>query len=115
MSGIDWGVVVSLVALIIAVVGAVIARDRQLTNMIHTNHTENTDAIKAGDDSLHERINRTRDEMSNGYVRRIDMDGHLGRIEKTVENIRKDMKDERHDTNLRLDAVLQAIANNNKA
>lgn len=106
---IEIPVLLGFAGILITLIGAVWARDRALTNMIHTNHEENTKAIKAGDDVLHERINRTRDEMNNGYVRRADLDGHLQRIEKNLESLKADMKDERRETNTRLDVLLAAI------
>ena len=94
------------------VIGGVIARDRQITNIIHKNHEEIIAAISDGDDKLHERINRTRDDMSNMYVKRADLDGHLQRIENSVASMRQEMREERRDTNSRLDAVLSAISGN---
>jgi len=111
MVELDWQVIIGFLGLIVVIVGGVIARDRAITNMIHTNHDENTKAIKDGDDALHERVNRTREEVSNGYVRRSDLDGHLGRIEARVAELRQDMKDERRETNARLDVILAAVNN----
>lgn len=116
MLDIDWGVVVSFIGLMVVVIGAVIARDRQITNMIHKNHIENTDAVtdaaklaSDGDKELHSRINRLREHADNEFVRRADLDGHLHRIEKGVAEIRTEMRDERRETNNRLDAVLTAL------
>lgn len=106
---VDWSIVIGFAGILIAVIGAVIARDRALTNMIHSNHETAVKESSDGDDRLHERINRTRDEMHNQFVRRVDLDGHLLRIENQVSDLRQDMKDERRETNQRLDAVLAAI------
>ncbi len=73
-----------------AVVGGIIIRDRQVMG-----------AIKAGDDQLHERVNRTRDE----YVRRDDLDQHIRRIEKSVEEMRVEMREHRR-ADEKLDATL---------
>ena len=120
MLDIDWGVVVSFTGLAVVVTGAVIARDRQITNMIHKNHIENTDAVADaaklaadGDKELHSRVNRLREHTDKEFVRRTDLDGHLQRIEKGVAEIRTEMRDERHETNNRLDAVLTAISKSN--
>lgn len=109
---VDWPIIIGFGGLLVTIIGGVIARDRAITNMIHTNHEENTKAIKDGDDVLHERINRTRDDLSNGYVRRADLDGHLGRIETRIGEMRQDMKDERRETNARLDVILAAVTTN---
>jgi len=112
---VDWAVMIGFGTLLVTIVGGVIARDRAITNMIHTNHDENTKAIKDGDDVLHERINRTRDDLSNHYVKRTDLDGLIQRIEKSVTEMRQEMREERRDTNQRLDAVLSAISNGTKS
>lgn len=116
MVSIDWGVIVSFLGLIVVVVGAVIARDRQITNMIHKKHNENTDAIVDAaklasdeDKELHGRITRLREHSDNEFVRRADLDGHLQRIEKGVGELRTEMRADRAETNTRLDAVLTAI------
>lgn len=107
---VEWSVVIGFAGIIIAIVGAVIARDRAITNMIHRNHEAALKESNDGDDKLHERINRTRDEMHDQFVRRTDLDGHLQRIEKGVTELRAEMQQERRETNARLDAVLQAVA-----
>lgn len=48
--------------------------------------------IKTGDDQLHERINRVRDDMANGYVRRVDLDSHMKRTDDTLKEMRDDQK-----------------------
>lgn len=107
---VEWSVVIGFAGILITVVGAVIARDRAITNMIHRNHDAALKESNDGDDKLHERINRTRDEMHDQFVRRTDLDGHLQRIEKGVTELRAEMQQERRETNARLDAVLQAVA-----
>ena len=109
----DWPTLIGLFGLVVVIAGAAIARDRQLTNMIHKNHEEGLTAINDGDDRLHTRVNELREHVSNGYVRRDDLDGHLQRIEKGVSEIRNEMREERRDTNNRLDAVLSAISQRN--
>lgn len=49
-------------------------------------------AIKEGDDALHERVNRLRDDVSKNYVRRDDLDGHLTRIGEQLKELRDDLK-----------------------
>lgn len=111
---VDWGVIAAFGGLIIAVVGGVIARDRQLTNMIHKSAEEQVKASQAGDDTLHQRINRARDEMHEHFVKRVDLDGHLQRIEARVNEMRSDMKEDRRETNARLDALLTAVQSNKR-
>jgi hypothetical protein len=63
------------------------------------------DAIRKGDDALHERVNDVRDQ----YVRRSDLDGHMARIDGSMHDLRSDMKEQHRDTQRRLDSVLAAL------
>jgi hypothetical protein len=80
----------------ITLVGGIIARDRSLMS-----------TIQKGDDALHERINRTRDD----YVRRVDLDGHLTRLDETMKDMRVDMKDHNSDVTGRIDKLILALSN----
>lgn len=75
------GVVIAVVGIAIAALRAVNAR---LDSVI--------EQIKAGDDQLHERVNRVRDDMANGYVRRVDLDSHMKRTDDTLKEMRDDQK-----------------------
>ncbi len=68
-------------------VGSYIARDRWLVKQIRDGDEDVKKAVKAGDDDLHSRINRTRDE----YVRRDDLMTHIERIESTMREMRMEM------------------------
>lgn len=81
---IGWGLTV------LAIVGGIILRDRQVMS-----------TIQDGDDKLHHRVNETRDQ----YVRRDDLASHIQRIEKTVDEMRVEMREQRH-ANERLDTTL---------
>ncbi|MDK4729348.1 hypothetical protein [Rhizobium phaseoli] len=72
--------------------------------------------IKAGDENLHHRINQTRDE----YVKRVDLDAHISRVESRMRDLReelradiKDIKDEQKGTNARLDSILAKLTERN--
>lgn len=47
-----------------------------------------TAAREAGDNTLHDRINRVRDE----YVRRVDHDGQLTRTDDAIKELRDEMR-----------------------
>lgn len=79
----------------VGMIGGILARDRQLTRLI-------TD----GDDKLHDRVNRVRDE----YVRRADLNGHIQRLDANIQNLAKDMHDTSQETTRRLDAILTAMS-----
>jgi hypothetical protein len=46
--------------------------------------TRITTRMEKGDDRLHERINRVRDE----FVRRDDLDGHMARVDRALTEMR---------------------------
>lgn len=110
---IEWGTLIAVLAvvipLIIALVGGAWARDRQFTTMQHQTHEELSSAMREATDNLHERINRTRDEMAEHYVRRVDLNEHLARVEKSIDGIQSEMRENARDTTGRLDAILTAV------
>lgn len=83
-----------LLGYFLTLVGAMWAYSRHVSQM-----------IKAGDDALHERVNRTRDE----YVRRSDYDAHSARIEGQIRDLRQDVKEGQKDINDRLDRIFTQI------
>ncbi|MDM8343799.1 hypothetical protein P8H26_00115 [Pseudochrobactrum sp. sp1633] len=68
-------------------------------------------SIKAGDDALHERINRTRDD----YVRRVDLDGHVNQLREGMKELKEETRDSARETNKRLDQVLAVLAQEKKS
>lgn len=50
-------------------------------------------SVKDGDDQLHERINRLRQDVSDNYVRRADLDSHMKRLDETLKELRDDQKE----------------------
>lgn len=84
-----------LLGYFLTLVGAMWAYSRHVAQM-----------IKSGDDALHERINRTRDE----YVRRSDFDAHSARVEAQIKDLRQDVKDGQKDINERLDRIFSQIS-----
>lgn len=75
---VDPGWIIAAAGAFAAIVGGLIARDRYVLRL-----------ITQGDDKLHERINRTRDE----YVRRDDLDHHVLRLDASVQSLSKDFKE----------------------
>ena len=63
------------------------------------------DRISKGDHALHTRINH----ISEEYVRRIDLDGHLGRVDTAIRDFKNEMREQHRDTQQRLDRVLTAV------
>lgn len=67
-------------------------------------------AIKDGDDQLHERVNRVRDD----YVRRVDLDGHVSQLREGMKELKDETRDSAKETNKRLDQVLAVLAQDKK-
>ncbi|MCC4243432.1 hypothetical protein [Stappia indica] len=90
---VSWlaGAVIALVTMI----GGIIARDRQLARM-----------IQDGDEKLHDRINRVREDM----VHRSDLDGHIQRLDKSVGELRSDVKEQGKETTRRLDTLVTLLS-----
>lgn len=106
---IEIPVLLGFAGIIITLVGGVVARDRALVQMMHDNHEQVTKSIASVADRLDERVSRVREEMNNHYVKRADLDGHLTRLERSLSEIKAEAKEDRRETNKRLDAVLAAV------
>lgn len=63
-------------------------------------------ALRELEDDLHREINQVRNE----YVRRVDLDGHIQRLGEDIKGLRTEIQQGREATNIRLDAVLAALA-----
>ena len=89
---------------------ALIAAFRSLSGSLKSAEDRLGAAIKAGDDQLHERVNRVRDE----YVRRVDLDDHVKQIRDSVRELRDESREASRGTNTRLDQVLAVLAQDKK-
>jgi hypothetical protein len=76
------------VTTVVAIATIVIGAFRSLSGRMDRNDGELRHAIKVGDDGLHERINRVKDE----YVRRVDLDQRLQHFQEIQAEIRTDIK-----------------------
>lgn len=61
--------------------------------------------------ALHERVNRVRDE----YVRRIDLDSRLARVDKSLEKLGSDVQNGQREIAGRFDALILAVASNTRS
>lgn len=66
-----------------------------------------------GDNTLHDRINRVRDDLGKDFVRKSDLDGHLQRIDKSVTDLRDEAREASRETNRRLDTIISAVRPSN--
>lgn len=83
----QWLIGVSL-TVVLSVAGIAAGAFRAMSARLDRQTEKLARAIGDGDDKLHERINRVRDD----YVRRVDLDGHLSRFDKNFDEIRRDLK-----------------------
>lgn len=97
---IRWLIGIS-VSVLVFQTGALIAAFRSLTAKIDDAEASAT----KGDDALHERVNRVRDE----YVKRVDLDGHMARMETNVKELRDETREGTREINRRLDQVLTTL------
>lgn len=81
------------VSAVIAVAGIAIGAFRAMSGRLESAMGRVEKAVKDGDDHLHERVNRLRQDVSDNYVRRVDLDGHLQRIDETLREVRSDQKE----------------------
>lgn len=80
MSETDIWVILGVAIATIGAIGGLIVRDRNLH-----------EHIDDGDDRLHARI----DDLKDNYVRRDDLAAHVTRIERTVDEVKTDVRDMR--------------------
>lgn len=77
---------------VLAIGGIAITAFRAVTSRIDKAVDAMRDAVKDGDDQLHERLNRLRQDVSDNYVRRVDLDSHMKRVDETLKEMRDDQK-----------------------
>jgi len=94
MSANDLIALIGLAGTIVGIIVAIIA-----------SHRTTSDKIQKGDEALHDRINRVRDE----YVKRADLDSHMARIEANVKELREENREGTREINRRLDQVLTTL------
>ena len=80
------GVVTTIAVIAIAAFRAMSSRLDTAVESVET-------AVKTGDKELHDRVSRLREEMSNAYVRRVDLDSHMARVDATLKELRDDSKE----------------------
>lgn len=76
-------------------IGGVITRDRQMVKQ-----------LRDSEDKMHARINDVKDK----YVKKADMDAGMDRISADVSRLREEIRDERQETNRRLDTIINSVS-----
>ena len=97
---ITW--IVGVAFTLITVIGGIIARDRYILRLISKSHEDTVREAQRAADKLDDRLNRVKDD----YVRRVDLDAHIGRLDNSVQSLTSEMRSSSAQTNQRLDAIL---------
>ena len=79
---------------VVALVGGVITRDRQMSAQ-----------IRRVEDKLHERINKVKDD----YVKKTDMDEQVRLLRDDIGRMRDEIHEDRAETNKRLDTIISSV------
>lgn len=85
--------------------GLLVTAYQMLTRRIEAN----SKATKIDDDAIHERINRVRDELARDFVRKADIEVHMGRIEASSRETRQEFRDAIKTINGRFDDLLKEL------
>lgn len=89
------------VGMLVVGIGMLVGSMRYLQGLIAVN----SGAIRDGDDRLHERVNRVREELAKDFVRKSDIDAHLARMEDAYKDLRAETRDGFKDIAERLDNI----------
>lgn len=111
-----WQLALGLAGVAISVGVPMMARDRAMMTMIGSTRSDWERAITsakedshklldAATNAIHDRIGRVRDE----YVRRDDLDGHLGRWDKQFDDLRGEMRRNSDATNKQLSEIMKLL------
>lgn len=95
------GVAVSIGALFTPFVLAARARDKSLQEMVFAVKDDVMSHFNASQSRMHDRI----DQVRTDYVRRDDLDGHVGRIEKRFDEVFNEMRRGNEATERKLDDI----------
>lgn len=102
---IQWLIGVS-VTLLVAIAAIATTAFRAVGARIDGAVKEMRQAVSEGDRELHDRVSRLRQDVSDNYVRRVDLDSHMKRFEDTHKEIKVELKEQSVD----LKKVLERLA-----
>lgn len=80
------------VSVVLSIAGIAIAVFRSMSTKIDEAMGDMRTSIKQGEDTLHDRLNRLRQDVSDNFVRRADLESHMKRLDDTMKEIRDDQK-----------------------
>lgn len=87
----QWLIGTTLSAVLV-ILGIAISAFRAVSVRIEGAVKEMRDAVTGGDKELHDRVSRLRQDVSENYVRRIDMESHMKRMDDNSREMRDDIK-----------------------
>lgn len=80
------------ITVVLSIAGIAIAAFRSMSTKIDEAMADMRKGIKQGEDTLHDRLNRLRQDVSDNFVRRADLESHMKRLDDTMKEIRDDQK-----------------------
>lgn len=80
------------VTVVLAIGTIAVASFRGMSAKLEKAVSDMRESVKDGDDQLHERVNRLRQDVSDNYVRRVDLESHMKRLDDTLKEVRDDQK-----------------------
>lgn len=90
--GIAVTVVLSIAGIAVAAFRSMSAKIDEGSMKINEAMGDMRTSIKQGEDTLHDRVNRLRQDVSDNFVRRADVESHMKRLDDTMKEIRDDQK-----------------------
>jgi septal ring factor EnvC (AmiA/AmiB activator) len=80
------------ITVVLSIGGIAVAAFRSMSTKLDEAMADMRKGIKQGEDALHDRVNRLRQDMSDNFVRRADLESHMKRLDDTTKEIRDDQK-----------------------
>lgn len=99
------GIALTAIGLVVALIGGVIARDRQLTTMMDEGDRRSAELIASGDQALHDRISR----MQDTYVRSSDLTTHLTYMREHIAKLEVMIHDQSETTARQLNEIMKML------
>lgn len=100
-----WQILLSVAAISVPAIFTVMARDRSLMTIISEAISKADDKIRRESEMLHDRVSRVRDE----HVRRDEFNSHVDRTERSISDLRTDLKHGQAEMNKRLDEIIRLV------
>jgi len=87
----QWLVGTALSAVLV-ILGIAVTAFRAVSLRIEGAVKEMREAVTGGDKELHDRVSRLRQDVSDNFVRRVDLESHMKRVDDNNREMRDDIK-----------------------